>query len=295
MQKSYLPQALNAKSHKMKDKRENFLTLLDESFPGIKANILRCEGLGFPWNSKPFFKEESGELLSHVGFLEYPIAIDGKVHKAAALHAICTKQTSRSLGLASELIQEALVWAKKQYEFVILFTEIPKFYEKLSFHCIQEHRFHLACKKPKGTQPLAPIASPRDNEIFLSCFQNRAPTSNRVWMQDDGDIASFNTLFATYPAYWSLYYSHSMNGIVSYELKGKTLHLYDVIASSIPSLDMILEHLPEAIDDIYFYFSPDRFTDDAIPEPYLYDNGHFLVHGKWPCTKPFMIAPLSRC
>jgi hypothetical protein len=86
-----------------------------------------------------------------------------------------------------------------------------------------------------------------------------------------------------------------MNGIISYELKGKTLHLYDVIASSIPSLDAILEHLPEAIDDIYFYFSPDRFTDAAIPESYLYDNGHFLVHGKWPCTKSFMIAPLSRC
>jgi hypothetical protein len=82
---------------------------------------------------------------------------------------------------------------------------------------------------------------------------------------------------------------------ISYELKEKTLHLYDVIASSIPSLDMILEHLPEAIDDIYFYFSPDRFTDAAIPEPYLYDNGHFLVHGKWACIEPFMIAPLSRC
>jgi GNAT superfamily N-acetyltransferase len=291
----YLQQALNAKSRKMKDIKENFFNLLDESFPGIKANILRCEGLGFPWNSTPYFKEENGEILSHVGFLEYPIAIDGKFHKAAALHAICTKKSFRGRGLASELIREALNWAEKQYEFVILFTEIPKFYEKLSFQCIQEYRFHLPCKKPKGTQLLTPVVSPRDNELFLSCFQNRAPTSNCVWMKDDGDIASFNTLFATYPAYWSLYYSHSMNGILSYELKGKTLHLYDVIASSIPSLDMILEHLPGAIDDIYFYFSPDRFTDAAIPEPYLYDNGHFLVHGKWPCIEPFMIAPLSRC
>ena len=127
----------------MKDIKENFFNLLDESFPGIKANILRCEGLGFPWNSTPYFKEENGEILSHVGFLEYPIAIDGKVHKAAALHAICTKKSFRGRGLASEFIREALSWAEKQYEFVILFTEIPKFYEKLSFQCIQEYRFHL--------------------------------------------------------------------------------------------------------------------------------------------------------
>lgn len=92
-----------------------------------------------------------------------------------------------------------------------------------------------------------------------------------------------------------VYYSPSINGIISYELKGKTLHLYDIIASLIPSLDMILDHLPAAIDDIYFYFSPDRLTNAAIPEPYLYDHGHFLVHGKWPCIQLFMISPLSRC
>lgn len=129
----YLLQALNAKSDKMKDKRENFLNLLDESFPGIKTNILRCEGLGFPWNSKPFLKEENGELLSHVGFLEYPIAIGGKVHKAAALHAICTKQSFRGRGMASELIQEAFQSSMRSYhsnafkntDFILL-TRSPK-------------------------------------------------------------------------------------------------------------------------------------------------------------------------
>lgn len=209
----------------MKIKQEEFLNLLEESFPGIKANIVRCEGLGFPWRSKPFFKQENGELLSHVGFLEYPIEIEGKVHKAGAIHAICTKQSSRGRGLASGLIQEVLDWSKNRYEFVILFTEIPKFYEKLAFQCIQEDRFHLVCKKPKGSKSLLPVLSPQDKELFLNCFQNRAPTSNHLWVKDLGDIASFNTLFATYLAHWSLYYSPSMNGIISYELKGKTLHL----------------------------------------------------------------------
>lgn len=285
----------------MKIKKEALLNLLEESFPGIKANILRCEGMGFPWKSKPFFKDENGELISHVGFLDYPITIDGKMHKAGALHAICTKQAYRGRGFASELIQEALNWAEKEYEFIILFTEIPKFYEKLSFRYIQEYRFHLVCKRPKGSQPLLPVVSPQHNALFLNCYHNHISTSNRLWVKDEGDIASFNTLFATYPAYWSLHYSPSLNGIISYELKGNTLHLFDVIASSIPSLDTILDHLPKAIDEIYFYFSPDRLTDAAIAEPLPYRNelgdfsGYFMVHGKWPHVQPFMIPPLSRC
>jgi GNAT superfamily N-acetyltransferase len=272
-----------------------FLNLLEESFPGIKANILRCEKLGFPWHSKPFLKEEKGEILSHVGFLEYPISIDGKQHRAAALHAVCTKSTYRRQGLASQLIQEALQWAEKQYEFVILYTGIPQFYEKLAFQCVQEYRFHLPCKRTKGSKSLKPLVSPEDNALFKRCFHTRALLSNCVWIRDNGDIASFNALFATYPTFWSLHYSESIDGIISYEIKEKTLHLYDIIAKEIPSLDLILEHLPTAIDDINFYFSPDRLTQMAVPEPHLYDHGHFLVHGNWPKIKPFMISPTSRC
>lgn len=279
----------------METKREVIFNLLDESFPGINANILRCEKLGFTWKSKPFFKEENEKGLSHVGFLEYPILVDGKVHKVGALHAVCTQQACRGRGLASMLIQEALRWAEKQYEIVVLFTDIPEFYEKLSFRRIQEHRFLLPCKRRKGSLPLRAVTSPEDNGPFSRSFQTRAPTSNRLWMKDEGSIASFNALFATQPHFWSLHYSPFIDGFISFELKGKTLHLYDIISYPIPSLETILNHLPEAIEEIYFYFSPDLFTDKTIPEPYLYDHGHFLVYGKWLYNQPFMIAPLSRC
>lgn len=272
-----------------------YLNLLEESFPGIKANIIRCEKLGYSWDSKPFVKEEKGEILSHVGFFEYPMLIEGQWCRAAALHAICTKATHRGLGFASELIQEALNHAKNHYEFVILFTEIPKFYEKLSFQYIQEYRFRLPCQRPKGSRSLRPVTLPQDRALFLGTFHERAPLSNRLWVKDNGAIASFNTLFATYPTFWSLYYSPAFNGFISYELKDKTLHLYDIIANEIPSLDLILEHLPSEIEEIYFYFSPDSLTDAAIPEPYLYDKGYLMVHGIWPGPKPFMIPPLSRC
>jgi len=53
--------------------------------------------------------------------------------------------------------------------------------------------------------------------------------------------------------------------------------------------------IPNPINEIYFYFSSDRLTNAAVLEPYLYDNGHLMVHGNFPSVKPFMISPLSRC
>ncbi len=277
-------------------KEKNYLTLLAKSFPGIENTIKHCEALGFPWgNGKLFIKEEKGEVLSHIGFFRCDILIEGLWHKAGALHAICTKESHRGQGIASGLILEALTYAKSCCEFVILFTEIPTFYEKLSFRYIQEHRFHLPGKHPKGTKSLVPIISPKDDLLFLHHFKKRENLSNSFWLKDLGLIASFNTLFGTYPYYSPLYYSAAIDGFLACFLDGKTLHLLDIVTSKIPSLDMLLDHLPSEIEEIYFYFPPDQLTKDATPEPYLYENGHLMVHGNLPGTQPFMISPLSRC
>jgi hypothetical protein len=59
----------------------------------------------------------------------------------------------------------------------------------------------------------------------------------------------------------------TINGVLSYLLEGKTLHLFDIIATKIPSIDVILDHMPTEIDEIYFYFSPDLLTSAATAEP----------------------------
>lgn len=196
----FLELLIKIDSHSMFEKR-SYSNLLEESFPGMKANMMRCEILGYPWASRTFIKEENDEVLCHVGFLDYPMLIEGRWHQVGALHAICTKVTHRGRGLASELIQYTLKWAQNRYEFVILFTEIPNFYEKLSFRYIQEYRFRLACRCPKGSQSLEPVTFPKDNALFLNSFQDRAPVSDHLWVKDNGIIASYNTLFATYPTY----------------------------------------------------------------------------------------------
>jgi N-acetylglutamate synthase-like GNAT family acetyltransferase len=281
----------------MKISEKPYLNILEQSFPGIKQNIIRCDALGYPWEaSKLFIKEDKGnDVISHVALLECPVLIEGIWHKLGALHGICTRNDYRGQGLATELIHEALTWSQGCFEALFLFTEIPDFYERLSFNRVQEYRFYLPKQHPQGSQSLRPLIAPQDDELFVRCFGEREPLSHRLWIKDHGLIASFNALFATYPNYWSLYCSPAIDGFMSFEIKDKTLHLFDIIASRMPTLAAVLDHLPQEIDDIYFYFSPDRFTEDAIPEPYLYDNGHLLIYGPWQPAKPFMISPLSRC
>jgi len=272
-----------------------YLTLLDQNFPGIKNNIIRCEELGFPWENGPIFLKENNEVISHVAAFLCPVLIDQKWHNMAALHAVCTDRHFRQQGFATELIREALNWAQGRSQFQILFTEIPSFYEKIGFRIQQEHRFCLEHSHVKGYKKLIPLKAPKDNELFLRCFREREPLSQQFWVQDRGAIASFNTLFATYPKYWSLYYSFEFDGLLSWFFEGDTLHLLDVIANPLPPLSLIMEHLPRPIKKIYFYFPPDRFDIATKAEPYLYDNGYLMTSGNFIYKEPFMIAPLSRC
>lgn len=278
------------------------LKLFDEAFPGLNSNIARCEQIGFSWPSRPFVKEIEGEVISHVGFLDYPVLINGKKHAIGALHAICTKEAHRHSGIASGLIQEAITWAKERCECLLLFTEIPEFYKRLGFRTIQEHRFHMPCPHPKGSRGLLPLTSPQDDALFMRSFRERSPLSGHVWMADYGQIAPYNALFATYPAYWSLYYSPVFDGLLSCVIKDNALHLFDIIAKKIPSLDMILDHLPSAIEEVYFYFSPDLITTSCDCKPLICDNtmadfsGYLMAYGNWPEeAAPFMISLLSRC
>lgn len=275
---------------------KSYLKLLEQSFPGITAAINRCSTLGFRWEASEIFTaEKNGQVIAHAALLECPILIEGRWHSIGALHAICTDANHQGQGLASELIQKALLWSQNLYATVLLFTEIPSFYEKLSFSKIQEYRFYLPIRKPKGSQALRPVIAPQDNDLFIRCFRDREDLSNKFWLKDNGIIASFNTLFSTYPSFWPLYYSSAIDGMISFIIKDKTLHLFDVVASKLPTLDAILDHLPTEINDLYFYFPPDRFTENAIPEPYLYDNGHLIMHNKLDINCPFIISPLSRC
>lgn len=275
-----------------------YANLLEESFPGIKSTMAHCKALGFSWEElcgRVFVREKGGSVVSHIAALQTRVLLENEWRTITAFHAVCTKENLRGQGLASSLMQEALHWAKSCSDFQILFTEIPSFYEKLGFTAKQEHRFHFDRGFKRGSKFFSALATPKDDDLFLRCFRAREPLSRRFWIEDRGKIASFTSLFGFYPSYWSLYYCPDFDGFVSWFFKGKTMHLLDIVAATIPSIEQVVEYLPQDIDDIFFYFPTDRLGITTTVEPYLYDKGHLMVHGTLPAKDPFMIAPLSRC
>ena len=284
-------------------KEQAYVNLLEESFPGIRNTIAYCQNLGFSWQElgfsgkggQVFLKKIDNEIVSHVAVLECPIMIDEKWYKMAALHAVCTKKDYQKRGFASELVTESLQWAKQTSDLQILFTDIPSFYERLGFTKLQEHRFLLKQKFSKGIKEAHAISTPKDDSLFLRCFSQRAPLSKHFWIKDHGEIASFTTLFATYPSYYSLYYCKEFDGFISWYFEGTTLHLLDIVAASIPKLQDIMQYLPQDIDQIYFYFPTDVLAINAIADAHNYDNAFLMSNKKLDIKKPFMIAPLSRC
>ncbi|MFZ4099825.1 MAG: GNAT family N-acetyltransferase [Chlamydiia bacterium] len=269
--------------------------LLEESFPGVTATLRRCAELGFPEEYRPFILEDRGKLVSHVGYHEYPIWTYGRRRAFGALTAICTEAHHRGQGLATALIQQAMAWAQDRgVEGVVLFSEIPQFYTRASFRVIQEYRFRLPFRSTGGSRQLSPLVSPRDDELFARCIRNRSPLSEVVWVEDFGQMACFSALFGSDPAYKLLAYSPHLDVILSLKMEGRSLHLLDIIGARIPSLQEILDHIPTEVEEIFFYFPPDKLTRDALPEPHLIDGNHLMVRGAWPSTEPFMVPLLSR-
>ena len=176
----------------------------------------RCRQLGFDWFKKRFTVKKRGLVVSHVGLVDYPMVIQGRQYNVAALHGVCTEKEHRAQGLASKLIYEALSWTQKRADFVVLFTKIPAYYEKFSFEVVQESRFYLQVSHVKGSQLLREMISPKDDALFKRLYQSRAPITERVWVKDRGEFASFNTLNTSYPKFWTLFYSPSADMIFSF-------------------------------------------------------------------------------
>ena len=53
----------------------------------------------------------------------------------------------------------------------------------------------------------------------------------------------------------------------------RRLHLYDVVSSEPPSLEEILDRIPDPVGETILHFTPDRIAPGAAAEPHLYGYG----------------------
>jgi hypothetical protein len=105
---------------------------------------------------------------------------------------------------------------------------------------------------------------------------------------------------------FSLYYAADLDVIVALALVGTQLTLFDIVGASIPPLDAILQRLPQRIEQVVTYFSPDCLQADYRAVPHTLIDPPEALGGAGPdmlmvrgpfaaAERPCMLPRSARC
>jgi hypothetical protein len=94
-----------------------------------------------------------------------------------------------------------------------------------------------------------------------------------------------------------LRYAADLDVIVCCELDGSRLKLFDVVGPCLCPLADIVNRIPQRIEEVEFYFSPDRFEVQTRAVSHLFaGDSHLMVRGSFDAEgEAFMIPRSARC
>lgn len=284
--------------------KEGLFDLLELCFPGLKQAEQHNLNLGLSWEtvSTPFLFFHNELPVTHVGVLEIPLVVMGEMVRVGGIHGVCTRPEYRRRGYYRQVMEEVLQYCEHRYKTLILTTAQPELYEPFGFRVLQEHIFVLRCVLTGGRNGFRLLNSkdPGDLQILNRLLEIREPISNVVGVVQEKAVFAFNEGLRP------LYYAPDLDMIVSLELEGTQLKLFDIVAPQIYPLGTLLERLPYRIDEVVIYFSPDRLAVETSAIPYvlldspempggagksfLMARGPFAAEGR-----PFMLPRPARC
>jgi predicted N-acetyltransferase YhbS len=243
---------------------------LETAFPGLRKAAEQARALGATWESvsTPFLLFEEGRIVSHVGVLELPLVLLGRVVPVGAIHAVATHPGFRRRGYYRRLMEEMLSYCADRYETLVLITGNPEYYEPFGFRVVQEHCFTVQCNSTGGTDGLRLIDKEDAGDVALlnRLLEAREPVSKVVGVVREKAVFCFNE--GDRP----LCYAEDLDVIVSLELDGTRLRLFDVVGESLPPLAALLERIPQRIEEVTVYFAVDQLAVDAKATPYVLDQ-----------------------
>jgi hypothetical protein len=278
--------------------------LLETCFPGITQAEQDSLALGHPWEkaSTPFVYFEGELAITHVGVLELPLVVMEHTMHVAGIHAVGTRPEFRRCGYYRQVMTEVLQYCAPHYDTVLLTTGQPALYEPFGFRVLPEHIFVTARSTHRGTQGFRPLQThvATDLQVLQRLLEVRAPVSPILGVVREKAVFSFNARKLP------LYYAADLDVIISFALAGTQLTLFDIVGSQIPTLGAILQRLPQPIDHVATYFSPDRLEADfrAVPHTLMDppealggEGADFLmVRGPFAAEdRPFMLPRSARC
>jgi GNAT superfamily N-acetyltransferase len=274
---------------------ERVFSLLDLAFgEDLSGQERAARRLGMRWEdvSTPFCRLEAGELVSHVGVLELPLVVGGRPLAVGGIHAVATHPAHRRRGHYRALIEEALAWCEPRFDALELCTVQPELYEPFGFRVWPEHRFVGAGPRTAGRAGLRPLAydDPADLARLQRLLSERTPVSRRLGVAGGAAVLLFDE------ARRPLHLLPDLDAVVSLELEGEVLRLFDVVAREIPPLAEIMARIPAAPARVEVYFAPDRLEAALAAEPHVLNGSEvFMVRGPFPAPAgPAMLPRTAR-
>ncbi|WP_437985201.1 GNAT family N-acetyltransferase [Sorangium sp. So ce117] len=282
--------------------RAQLMALMDTVFPGLAQVIERARALGAPWEdvTTPFVASVEGAPVSQVSVLCLAMVLDGRPTDVGCIHAVCTHPAHRRRGHYASAMRAALAFCDERYPAALLCTAQPELYEPFGFRVVDEHKVVAGAGPRLDRRPMRPfrLADEEDRAIFQRLASRRAPASTKLGVTGPAAVFVVNELDRP------LFYAEDLDAIVSLEIAGDVLCLYDVVAQELPPLDEILRRLPAPVRRVELFACPDAFGMAGTAEPHVSVDGddaiggagasRLMVRGAFP-EGPLMLPRPFRC
>ncbi|MBD2196711.1 MULTISPECIES: GNAT family N-acetyltransferase [Calothrix] len=269
--------------------------LLEITFPGL-SSLAECgRKLGASWEaaSTPFIYFHEGIAISHVGVVEIPFYIMGKRVTVGGIHAVATRPEFRRKGYYRAVMNEVLEYCDKLYETLVLSTSQPEFYLPFGFRVVAEHIFKVQCNSTGSTDGWRQLDLTTDKDLRLlhRLLETRVPVSNVV------GVVQEKAVFFVNEGSRPLYYAADLDAIACMEIEDTRLHLFDIVSTNIHPLSEILVRIPQFIEEVVIYFSPELLnTENVQAFPGVIEETVLMVRGKFAAEKEkFMLPRSARC
>jgi predicted N-acetyltransferase YhbS len=284
--------------------KERVFDLLETCFPGITQAEHESLDLGRPWEvvSTPFVRWHGERAITHVGLLEMSLVIMGQTVRVGGIHAVGTRPEYRRRGYYREVMAAVLQYCAGRYDTLLLITGQPALYEPFGFRVQQEYLFTAPCTFPGGRQGFRRFdrRAPHDLQVLARLLETRQPVSNILGVVQEKDVFSFSA--RNLP----LYYAADLDAMVAFAIDKTCLTLFDIIWTQSYPLPAFLERLPQRLDQVVTYFSPDRLeiSFQAVPHTLMDPPGALggagkdvlMVRGPFAAEgQPFMLPRSARC
>ncbi|MEH2252001.1 GNAT family N-acetyltransferase [Nostoc sp.] len=274
---------------------DKLFDLVEVTFPGLSSLAECARKLGASWEtaSTPFIRFHDDIAITHVGVLEIPMQIMGQRLTVGGVHGVATRPEFRRRGYYREVMQEVLEYCDCLYETLVLTTPQPEFYLPFGFRVLEEHIFKVKCDSTGSTDRfrILDFTDPKDYRLLHRLLSTRAPVSNIV------GVVKEKPVFCVNEGSRPLYYAEDLDLIACMEIEDTRLHLFDLVTTQICPLKNILAKIPQFIEEVVIYFSPELLdVKDVQSFPHAFDETVLMVRGKFAAEgEKFMLPRSARC